>query len=307
MMATSGFHFFRQVVRNSCNKFSLESFRRFHARRQRANPLISCRLAIRTFQSSSSFQGAVTKQKIKKKEVKRLKKPVDDVYLQDLYEPATYELNEAVSTLKRYMELDLAEDTSLVYLNLNLHLAPKGRGKHQSFWRIADSIHKFPHINRVCVFTDNADEIKLCNEYGAFLAGGHDIIQRLIFGREICDAFVSTPEYKKSILDKNVDLVKLMGKLAPSKKRGLNADIVGEMTKLRDGVLIHNQHPDNHKSQVIVGLINQSAEHLQDNINQVLEIVRSEQNPKHPPIVKEAVVSCCEESISFNVGNDDDD
>lgn len=304
-MSTSGLHFFRNALRNSCDMVKWKPLQRIHT--MRSLQLISYRCVLRQFQTSSSCQVAVAKQKSKKKEVKRMKRPVDDVYLEDLYEPVTYELNEAVPTLKRYMELDLADNTSVINLNLNLHLAPKGKGKHQSFWQIADPIHKFTHINKVCVFTDNAEEIKLCNEYGAFLAGGHDIIQRLIFGREICDAFVSTPEFKKTVLDKNVELVKLMGKLAPSKTRGLNADVVSELTKLREGMLIHNQRAENHKSSIVVGQINQSADHIKDNINQVLESVRKEQNPKHPPIVKEAAVSCCEESLSFGVGNDDDD
>lgn len=246
-------------------------------------------------------------QKVKRKEVKKLKNPVDDVYLQDLYEPTVYQLEAAVSTLRRYMELDLADNSSPVVLNLSLHLAPKGRGKFQSFWHIEEPVHNFTHTNKVCVFTEDADEIKTCIENGAFLTGGHDAIQKLIFAKEICDAYVSTQEFKKTVLDKNVELVKIMGKLAPSKKKGLTVDVVSEMMRLRDGLLIHNQSPENTKCCVVVGLIEQPVDHIVDNIVQTMNVVRTEQNPKHPPIIKEASVLCCEEALFFDVGNEEDD
>ena len=97
-----------------------------------------------------------------------------------------------------------------------------------------------------------------------------------------------------------------MGKLAPTKTHGIASDVIAELLRLRDGMIVHNQTSDNWHSRVVVGLIEQPANHLTENILQAIALVRQNQNPKHPPIVKAAEIVCCEEAIPVDVSIDDD-
>nr|XP_039247510.1 39S ribosomal protein L1, mitochondrial-like [Styela clava] len=249
----------------------------------------------------------IVKRKAPTKEVnKLLKTPVDDVYLADLYEPKFYDILEAITTLKRYTELDFSDPDSIVKLNMQLHPAPMKKGRHQQIFSVVELPNEFEYDNKICVFTENVDIITEALQEGASRAGGDDIIQEISFGNLKFDAFVTTLEFHKSKLFGNKEATKAIGKLMPKRHSGITEDIIGKLQEFKTGTIITNLSKSENESSVVVGRINQSAEELTENFEFVMELIRGNQNPKHPPIIKNAQLNCCEEHLPLNIVIDSD-
>uniref|UniRef100_A0A8C3TEC5 Large ribosomal subunit protein uL1m n=1 Tax=Chelydra serpentina TaxID=8475 RepID=A0A8C3TEC5_CHESE len=162
----------------------------------------------------------------KKKNTYRRKlasKPVDDVYLTWMYERPVYEAEVAVDMLKKFQELDFTYPKQYVYANLTLDMMLEKKKKVDQF--VGTILLPYPfanEINKVMVFTEKAEEIKIAEENGAAFAGGTELIQKILDDEINADFYIAVPEIIAKLLPlKN----KLRKKFPKTNRNSLGRDI----------------------------------------------------------------------------------
>lgn len=162
----------------------------------------------------------------KKKNTYRRKlasKPVDDVYLTWLYKRPVYEAEVAVDMLKKFQQLDFTYPKQHVYANLMLDMALEKKKKVDQF--VSTILLPYPfvnEINKVMVFTENAEEIKIAEENGAAFAGGIELIQQILDDEISADFYIAVPEIITKLLPlKN----KIRRKFPKASRNSLGRDI----------------------------------------------------------------------------------
>ncbi|XP_024055685.1 39S ribosomal protein L1, mitochondrial [Terrapene carolina triunguis] len=162
----------------------------------------------------------------KKKNTYRRKlasKPVDDVYLTWLYERPVYEAEVAVDMLKKFQQLDFTYPKQHVYANITLDMMLEKKKKVDQF--VGTILLPYPfvtEINKVMVFTEKAEEIKIAKENGAAFAGGTELIEKILDDEINADFYIAVPEIIAKLLPlKN----KLRKKFPKTSRNSLGRDI----------------------------------------------------------------------------------
>ncbi|XP_074849862.1 large ribosomal subunit protein uL1m [Carettochelys insculpta] len=150
-------------------------------------------------------------------------KPMDDVYLTWLYKRPVYEAEVAVDMLKKFQQLDFTNAKQYVYANLNLDMALEKKKKVDQFVSTIHLPYPFANeMNKVLVFTENAEEIKIAKENGAAFVGGTELIQKILDDEINADFYIAVPAIITQLLPlKN----KLRKKFPKTSRKTLGHDI----------------------------------------------------------------------------------
>ncbi|KAJ7327208.1 hypothetical protein JRQ81_016967 [Phrynocephalus forsythii] len=119
--------------------------------------------------------------------------PKDDVYLTWCYQRPIYEAEVALNMLKKFQQLEFVSPNQPVYAKLALDMA---LDKKKVVPFVATIL--FPHcfresVNKVVVFTENAEEAAFAREYGADFVGATELISPILNGEITADYYVSVP------------------------------------------------------------------------------------------------------------------
>ncbi|XP_067413175.1 large ribosomal subunit protein uL1m isoform X2 [Emydura macquarii macquarii] len=148
--------------------------------------------------SKDSKQKTSEAETMKKKNTYRRKlasKPVDDVYLTWLYKRPVYEAEVAVDMLRKFQQLDFTFPKQYVYVNMTLDMTLEKKKKVDQF--VSTILLPYPfanEINKVLVFTENAEEIKIAEENGAAFVGGTELMEKILDDEIEADFYIAVPE-----------------------------------------------------------------------------------------------------------------
>ncbi|AWP07678.1 putative 39S ribosomal protein L1 mitochondrial [Scophthalmus maximus] len=143
--------------------------------------------------------------------------PVDDVYVLRHYPRTILDAADAVDMLKNFQALDFTDREQPVYVDLKLDMKLEKKKKVDLFVSTVHLPHPFKTgLNKVLVFTEDADQVKVAQENGAFVVGGAELIQPILDDEISADFYVAVPE----ILPKLTALKNKLRKKFPKSKRG---------------------------------------------------------------------------------------
>ncbi|XP_039859421.1 39S ribosomal protein L1, mitochondrial-like [Simochromis diagramma] len=104
--------------------------------------------------------------------------PVDDVYVMRYYPRTLHDPAEAIDMLKKFQALDFTPHNQPVYIDLKLDMKLEKKKKVDPFVSTVHLPHAFKaEMNRVLVFTEDANQATVARENGAVFAGGVELIQ----------------------------------------------------------------------------------------------------------------------------------
>lgn len=176
-----------------------------------------------------------------------------------------YEVGAAVEVLKKVAYAKFDET-----VNLDIRLGVDPRQADQQVRGTVALPHGTGKTVRVAVFA-KGDKLREAEESGADIAGGPDLVQKILDGFLDFDAAIATPDMMRDV----GKLGKVLGprNLMPNPKAGtVTMDIKGAITALKAGRVeykldrLANIH-------VVVGKKSFTAEQLADNVRVVLEAI----------------------------------
>ncbi|XP_042343861.1 LOW QUALITY PROTEIN: 39S ribosomal protein L1, mitochondrial [Plectropomus leopardus] len=155
--------------------------------------------------------------------------PVDDVYVVRFYPQVVHDAADAIDMLKKFQKLDFTPHNQPVYIDLKLDMKLEKKKKVDPFV----STLLLPHplkteMNKVLVFTEDADQVKAAQENGAVMAGGAELVQPILDDEISADFYLAVPE----ILPKLLPLKNKLRKKFPKSKRGSVGHQIVRMLKL---------------------------------------------------------------------------
>ncbi|KAG7220428.1 hypothetical protein INR49_003294 [Caranx melampygus] len=155
--------------------------------------------------------------------------PVDDVYIMRYYPRTIYNISDAIDLLKNFQVLDFTPSNQNVYIDLKLNMKLEKKKRVEAF---ISTVH-LPHplkteINKVLVFTEDANQVKVAQENGAVFVGGAELIQPILDDEVSADFYVTVPE----MLPKLTPLKNKLRKKFPKSKRGSVGTNIPKMLQL---------------------------------------------------------------------------
>ncbi|XP_044051173.1 39S ribosomal protein L1, mitochondrial isoform X3 [Siniperca chuatsi] len=155
--------------------------------------------------------------------------PVDDVYIMRYYPRTIYDAADAIDMLKNFQVLDFTPREQPVYIDLRLNMKLEKKKKVDSFVSTVHLPHPFKtQMNKVLVFTEDANQAKVARENGAVFAGGAELIQPILDDEISADFYIAVPD----ILPKLVPLKNKLRKKFPKSKRGSVGIHISKMLEL---------------------------------------------------------------------------
>ncbi|XP_015220203.1 large ribosomal subunit protein uL1m isoform X2 [Lepisosteus oculatus] len=149
-------------------------------------------------------------------------KPVDDVYVTRFYPKTVFEVNAAIDMLKRFQELDFTYPKQPLYLDLKLDVKLEKKKKVDPFVSTVHLPHPFKtEVNRVLVFTENTEEVKIAQKSGAAFVGGAELVQKIMDDEVQADFYIAVP----AILPKLLPLKNKLRKKFPKSKRAISRSL----------------------------------------------------------------------------------
>lgn len=143
--------------------------------------------------------------------------PVDDVYIMRFYPRTVHDAADAIDLLKSFQVLDFTPHNQPVYIDLKLDMKLEKKKKVDQFVSMVDLPHPFrTGMNKVLVFTENANQAKVAQENGAAFVGGAELIEPILEDSISADFYIATPE----MLPKILSLKNKLRKKFPKSKRG---------------------------------------------------------------------------------------
>ncbi|XP_071779951.1 large ribosomal subunit protein uL1m [Centroberyx gerrardi] len=143
--------------------------------------------------------------------------PVDDVYVRRFYPRTTYGAADAIELLKSFQALDFTPLHQPVYIDLRLDMKLEKKKRVDPFVSTVHLLHPFKtELNKVLVFTENANQAQVAQENGAVFVGGAELVQKILDDEISADFYVAVPD----MLPKLVPLKNKLRKKFPKSKRG---------------------------------------------------------------------------------------
>ncbi|XP_037632820.1 39S ribosomal protein L1, mitochondrial isoform X2 [Sebastes umbrosus] len=143
--------------------------------------------------------------------------PVDDVYVMRYYPRTIYDAADAIDMLKNFQKLDFTPHKQPVYIDLKLDMKLEKKKRVELFVSTVHLPHPFKtEMNKVLVFTEDANQAEVALQNGAVLAGGTELIQPILDDEISADFYVAVPD----MLQKLVPLKNKLRKKFPKSKRG---------------------------------------------------------------------------------------
>ncbi|XP_018529188.1 39S ribosomal protein L1, mitochondrial [Lates calcarifer] len=213
--------------------------------------------------------------------------PVDDVYIKRFYPRTIYSLSDAIDLLKNFQELDFTPASQPVYIDLKLNMKLEKKRKVDPFVSTVHLPHPFQTgMNKVLVFTEDANQAKVAQENGAVVAGGEELIQQILDDEISADFYVAVPE----ILPKLLPLKSKLRKKFPKSKRGTVGINIPKMLSLfKTGHEFMVEDECYVRTQI--ALLDMPKEHIVANMQTVLADICSHRPADMGPFIERAIIA----------------
>uniref|UniRef100_A0A3Q0QTL6 Large ribosomal subunit protein uL1m n=1 Tax=Amphilophus citrinellus TaxID=61819 RepID=A0A3Q0QTL6_AMPCI len=220
--------------------------------------------------------------------------PVDDVYVMRFYPRTLYDAADAIDMLKKFQALDFTPLNQPVYIDLKLDMKLEKKKKVDPFVSTVHLPHPFKtEMNRVLVFTEDANQARVAQENGAVFAGGVELIQPILDDEISADFYVAVP----GILPKLLPLKNKLRKKFPKSNRGsvgINVPKMLELFKSGHEYLVESD------CYVRTQILDMPGEHIFANLQTVLADVCSHRPASMGPFIERAIIaSHTSEAILF--------
>ncbi|XP_034025500.1 39S ribosomal protein L1, mitochondrial-like [Thalassophryne amazonica] len=215
--------------------------------------------------------------------VKKTKVPVDDVYLVKYYPTPVYGALEAIDLLKRFQVLDFTPHDQAVYINLQLDMSLEKKKKVDQFVSTLQLPHPFKKdLNKVLVFTEDANQVKLALESGAAIAGGAELIKPLLHDEISADFYIAVPDILpkllllKSKLKGAFPRVRESFMMASNKSRTLSISVLGtvgvDIPKMVEVFKTGYEYQVDHQCYIItqIATLDMPTDHIFANLQAIL-------------------------------------
>ncbi|XP_022065937.1 39S ribosomal protein L1, mitochondrial [Acanthochromis polyacanthus] len=227
-------------------------------------------------------------------------KPVDDVYILRFYPRTVHPAADAIDMLKKFQALDFTAVSQPVYIDLKLNMKLEKKKKIDPFVSTIHLPHPFKtEINKVLVFTEDVNQVKLAQENGAVLAGGTELIQPILDDEISADFYVAVPD----ILPKLIPLKNKLRKKFPKNKRGsigVNIPKMLQLFKTGHGYMVE----DDCYIRTKIGMLDMPSDHIFSNLQTILVDVCSHRPADSGPFIDRAIMtSQTSEAVWFD-GNE---
>uniref|UniRef100_A0A8C2IDG2 Large ribosomal subunit protein uL1m n=1 Tax=Cyprinus carpio TaxID=7962 RepID=A0A8C2IDG2_CYPCA len=264
-----------------------------------------------------SYAAAAAKQKEKKEEtvqekaVKERKKvddknrhkpygltawaPVDDVYIVRHYPRPVYETSVAIEMLKNFQKLDFSPENQPVYINLRLDMKLEKKKKVDSFVSTIHLPHSFKSdINKIVVFTENPDQARIAMENGAAVAGGAELVEKILADEITADFYLAEPDIVQKLLPlKN----KLRKKFPKSKRGSVGMNIPKMLALFKSG---HEYMVEDIYVNTQVATLDMPKEYILKNIHAIVKDVASHKPAEFGPFIERAII-CSRSSEGLHI------
>ncbi|KAK7933750.1 hypothetical protein WMY93_004646 [Mugilogobius chulae] len=196
---------------------------------------------------------------------------------------------DAVELLKAYRALDFTPEKQQVYIDLRLDMKLEKKRKVDPFVSTVHLPHPFnTQMNKVLVFTEDAEQARLAQENGAVMAGGAELIQPILDDEISADFYVAVPD----MLPKLVPLKNKLRKKFPKSKRGsvgMNVAKMLDLFKTGHEYMVE----DNCFVRTQIATLDMPSQHILDNLHTVLADVYShrQQTANLGPFIERAIIA----------------
>ncbi|KAK6312698.1 hypothetical protein J4Q44_G00160450 [Coregonus suidteri] len=207
--------------------------------------------------------------------------PVRTYAAAKFYPKPVHETAVAVDLLKSFQKLD--------YTPLDQPVSTRGHEAEKKVDPFVSTVH-LPHpfktkVNKVAVFTENPDQVKVAQENGAAFVGGADLVQRILDDEVDADFYVAVPD----MISKLLPLKNKLRKKFPKNKRGsVGVDIPKMLELFKTG---HEYVAEKDTVIIRVGTLNMPKEQLIANIQTVVKDVCSHRPASFGHFIERAIVS----------------
>ncbi|XP_028929930.1 39S ribosomal protein L1, mitochondrial [Ornithorhynchus anatinus] len=293
-------------------RFQSLGFSRVAHRPALASRIVNIKVPIRQYAAaakSKSKQKPQEKSSGKKKDAPPKQKvypfmegePEDDVYLKHLYPRQIYEAEKAIHLLKKFQVLDFTYPKQMVYLDLTLEMTPgKKKKKAEPF----SSVLNFPYpftseVNKVLVFSEKAEDIKVAEDNGAAFAGGTELIQKILDDEIQADFYVAVPEI---VLKLNLLRRKLKNRFPKKTRNSIGRDIPKMLELYKTGHEIAVKEERENFLQTRIATLDMPTEQIVANLQAVLtDVGRHKQENVGPFVARAFLRSATSEGLLLKV------
>ncbi|XP_051974658.1 39S ribosomal protein L1, mitochondrial [Xyrauchen texanus] len=211
--------------------------------------------------------------------------PVDDVYMVRYYPKPVYETAVAIEMLKNFQKLDFSPENQPVYINLRLDMKLEKKKKVDPFVSTIHIPHPFKtDINKIVVFTENPDKARLAIENGATVAGGAELVEKILADEITADFYLAEPDIVQKLLPlKN----KLRKKFPKSKRGSVGMNIPKMLALFKTG---YEYMVEDIYVNTQVATLDMSKEYIVENIQAIVKDVASHKPTEFGPFIERAVV-----------------
>uniref|UniRef100_A0A3B4WFB7 Large ribosomal subunit protein uL1m n=2 Tax=Seriola TaxID=8160 RepID=A0A3B4WFB7_SERLL len=226
--------------------------------------------------------------------------PVDDVYIIRHYPRTVYDVSDTIDMLKNFQVLDFTPRSQPVYIDLKLDMKLEKKRRVDPF---VSTVHlPYPiktQMNKVLVFTEDANQAKVAQESGAMFVGGAELIQPILDDEISADFYIAVPD----MLPKILPLKNKLRKKFPKNKRG---SVGTNIPKMLD--LFKTGHEYMVESDCYVrtqiAMLDMPKEHIFSNLQTVLIDVCSHRPADMGPFIERAIIaSHTSEALWFKSGD----
>ncbi|XP_071340074.1 large ribosomal subunit protein uL1m [Trachinotus anak] len=213
--------------------------------------------------------------------------PVDDVYILRYYPRTVYPALDAIDLLKKFQVLDFAPRSQPVYIDLKLDMKLEKKRRVDAFVSTVHLPHPFKtDMNKVLVFTEDPNQVKVAQESGAMLAGGAELIQPILDDEISADFYIAVPD----ILPKILQLKNKLRKKFPKSKRGSVGMNIPKMLELFKTGHEYRVESDCYV-RTQIAMLDMPTEHIMANLRTILTDVCSHRPADMGPFIERAIIA----------------
>ncbi|KAA0717276.1 39S ribosomal protein L1, mitochondrial [Triplophysa tibetana] len=211
--------------------------------------------------------------------------PLDDVYFVRYYPKPVYEMPVAIEMLKNFQKLDFTPENQPVYINLCLDMKLEKKKKVEPFVSTMYLPHPFKtDNNKVVVFTENPDQARIAMENGATVAGGAELVEKILADEITADFYLAEPDIVQKLLPlKN----KLRKKFPKSKRGSVGMNIPKMLALFRTG---HEYIVEDVCVNTQIATLDMPKDIIVENIQAVCKDVASHKPTELGPFIVQAVI-----------------
>ncbi|XP_068948837.1 large ribosomal subunit protein uL1m isoform X1 [Petaurus breviceps papuanus] len=227
--------------------------------------------------------------------------PEDDVYLKRLFPRRIYEVDKAITLLKKFQILDYTYPKQGVYLDLTLDMTlEKKKKKVEPFVSVLNFPYPFTSkTNTILVFTENESEIKIAEENGAAFAGGSALIQKILDDEIQADFYVSVPEMMPALQPLRRKLKKKFPRLS---QNSINRDILKMLEFFKSGHEIVVDEERGNFLETQIAKLDMPTDEITANLQAVItDVCRHKPQSSGPFIVRAFLRSSTSEGLLIKI------